>query len=101
VPQIADDLLQRPIPQLKDIGSYRDAAWLVKRQAMSLLPGAGEPQGAVSDGAATTLITTRRVTITAFIHPCALGESAAQILPANLVPHTLPLRKIGAERLIA
>jgi len=29
VPQIAADLLQRPIPQLKDIGSYRDAAWLI------------------------------------------------------------------------
>jgi CHAT domain-containing protein len=27
-----------PIPQLKDIGSYRDAAWLVKRQAVSVLP---------------------------------------------------------------
>jgi CHAT domain-containing protein len=26
------------IPQLKDIGSYRDAAWLIKRQAVSLLP---------------------------------------------------------------
>jgi CHAT domain-containing protein len=26
------------IPQLKDIGSYRDAAWLVKRQAVSVLP---------------------------------------------------------------
>ena len=26
------------IPQLKDIGSYRDAAWLIKRQAMSVLP---------------------------------------------------------------
>jgi CHAT domain-containing protein len=25
-------------PQLKDIGSYRDAAWLIKRQAVSLLP---------------------------------------------------------------
>jgi CHAT domain-containing protein/tetratricopeptide (TPR) repeat protein len=27
-----------PIPQLKDIGSYRDAAWLIKRQAVSVLP---------------------------------------------------------------
>jgi CHAT domain-containing protein/Tfp pilus assembly protein PilF len=27
------------IPQLKDIGSYRDAAWLIKRQAISVLPG--------------------------------------------------------------
>jgi tetratricopeptide (TPR) repeat protein/CHAT domain-containing protein len=27
-----------PIPQLKDIGSYRDAAWLIKRQAVSMLP---------------------------------------------------------------
>jgi hypothetical protein len=27
-----------PIPQLKDIGSYRDAAWLMKRQAVSVLP---------------------------------------------------------------
>jgi CHAT domain-containing protein/tetratricopeptide (TPR) repeat protein len=26
------------IPQLKDIGSYRDAAWLIKRQAVSVLP---------------------------------------------------------------
>jgi CHAT domain-containing protein len=26
------------IPQLKDIASYRDAAWLVKRQALSVLP---------------------------------------------------------------
>jgi hypothetical protein len=26
------------IPQLKDIGSYRDAAWLIKRQAVSMLP---------------------------------------------------------------
>jgi CHAT domain-containing protein len=26
------------IPQLKDIGSYRDAAWLLKRQAVSVLP---------------------------------------------------------------
>jgi hypothetical protein len=26
------------IPQLKDIGSYRDAAWLMKRQAVSVLP---------------------------------------------------------------
>jgi CHAT domain-containing protein len=25
-------------PQLKDIGSYRDAAWLIKRQAVSVLP---------------------------------------------------------------
>jgi tetratricopeptide (TPR) repeat protein len=27
-----------PIPQLKDIASYRDAAWLIKRQAASVLP---------------------------------------------------------------
>jgi CHAT domain-containing protein len=27
-----------PIPQLKDIGSYRDASWLIKRQAVSVLP---------------------------------------------------------------
>jgi CHAT domain-containing protein/Tfp pilus assembly protein PilF len=27
-----------PIPQLKDIASYRDAAWLIKRQAVSVLP---------------------------------------------------------------
>jgi tetratricopeptide (TPR) repeat protein len=27
-----------PIPQLRDIGSYRDAAWLIKRQAVSVLP---------------------------------------------------------------
>jgi tetratricopeptide (TPR) repeat protein len=27
-----------PVPQLKDIGSYRDAAWLIKRQAVSVLP---------------------------------------------------------------
>jgi CHAT domain-containing protein/Tfp pilus assembly protein PilF len=27
-----------PVPQLKDIGSYRDAAWLIKRQAESVLP---------------------------------------------------------------
>jgi tetratricopeptide (TPR) repeat protein len=27
-----------PIPQLKDIGSYRNAAWLIKRQAVSVLP---------------------------------------------------------------
>jgi CHAT domain-containing protein/tetratricopeptide (TPR) repeat protein len=26
------------IPQLKDVGTYRDAAWLVKRQAVSVLP---------------------------------------------------------------
>jgi CHAT domain-containing protein/Tfp pilus assembly protein PilF len=26
------------VPQLKDIGSYRDAAWLIKRQAVSVLP---------------------------------------------------------------
>ena len=26
------------IPKLKDIGSYRDAAWLIKRQAVSVLP---------------------------------------------------------------
>jgi CHAT domain-containing protein/Tfp pilus assembly protein PilF len=26
------------IPQLRDIGSYRDAAWLIKRQAVSVLP---------------------------------------------------------------
>jgi CHAT domain-containing protein len=26
------------IPQLKDIGSYRDAAWIIKRQAVSVLP---------------------------------------------------------------
>src|SRR5215831_4628201 len=26
------------IPQLKDIGAYRDAAWLIKRQAVSVLP---------------------------------------------------------------
>jgi tetratricopeptide (TPR) repeat protein len=26
------------IPQLKDIASYRDAAWLIKRQAVSVLP---------------------------------------------------------------
>src|SRR5260370_28761310 len=26
------------IPQLKDIGSYRDAAWLIRRQAVSVLP---------------------------------------------------------------
>jgi CHAT domain len=26
------------IPQLKDIGSYRDAAWLIKRHAVSVLP---------------------------------------------------------------
>jgi CHAT domain-containing protein len=26
------------IPQFKDIGSYRDAAWLIKRQAVSVLP---------------------------------------------------------------
>jgi tetratricopeptide (TPR) repeat protein/CHAT domain-containing protein len=26
------------IPQLKDIGSYRDATWLIKRQAVSVLP---------------------------------------------------------------
>jgi tetratricopeptide (TPR) repeat protein len=26
------------IPQLKDFGSYRDAAWLIKRQAVSVLP---------------------------------------------------------------
>ena len=26
------------IPQLKDIGSYRDASWLIKRQAVSVLP---------------------------------------------------------------
>jgi CHAT domain-containing protein len=26
------------IPQLKDIASYRDAAWLIKRQALSVLP---------------------------------------------------------------
>jgi tetratricopeptide (TPR) repeat protein len=26
------------IPQLKDIGSYRDTAWLIKRQAVSVLP---------------------------------------------------------------
>jgi hypothetical protein len=26
------------IPQLKDIASYRDAAWLIKRQAASVLP---------------------------------------------------------------
>jgi CHAT domain-containing protein/tetratricopeptide (TPR) repeat protein len=26
------------IPQLKDIGSYRDAAWLIKRQGVSVLP---------------------------------------------------------------
>jgi CHAT domain-containing protein len=26
------------IPQLKDIGTYRDAAWLIKRQAVSILP---------------------------------------------------------------
>jgi CHAT domain-containing protein len=27
-----------PIPQLKDIGSYRAAAWIIKRQAVSVLP---------------------------------------------------------------
>jgi tetratricopeptide (TPR) repeat protein/CHAT domain-containing protein len=27
-----------PVPQLKDIASYRDAAWLIKRQALSVLP---------------------------------------------------------------
>ncbi len=26
------------IPQLKDTSSYRDAAWLIKRQAVSVLP---------------------------------------------------------------
>ena len=26
------------IPQLKDIASYRDAAWLIKRQAVTVLP---------------------------------------------------------------
>jgi tetratricopeptide (TPR) repeat protein len=26
------------IPKLKDVGSYRDAAWLIKRQAVSVLP---------------------------------------------------------------
>jgi CHAT domain-containing protein len=26
------------IPQLKDIGSYRDAAWMIKRQGLSVLP---------------------------------------------------------------
>jgi CHAT domain-containing protein/tetratricopeptide (TPR) repeat protein len=26
------------VPQLKDIGSYRDAGWLIKRQAVSVLP---------------------------------------------------------------
>jgi CHAT domain len=26
------------IPQLKDISSYRNAAWLIKRQAVSVLP---------------------------------------------------------------
>ena len=36
--QIAADLLKRPIPQLKDIGSYRDAASIIKRRAMSVLP---------------------------------------------------------------
>ncbi len=44
------------IPQLKDIGSYRDAAWLIRRQAVSVLPalaslkalrrGAGRDPGA-------------------------------------------------------
>jgi tetratricopeptide (TPR) repeat protein/uncharacterized protein YraI len=44
------------IPELKDIGSYRDAAWLIKRQAVSVLPAlaslkalrqvAGRDQGA-------------------------------------------------------
>jgi len=27
-----------PVPELKDIASYRDAAWLIKRQAVSILP---------------------------------------------------------------
>jgi CHAT domain-containing protein/Tfp pilus assembly protein PilF len=27
-----------PMPRLKDIASYRDAAWLIKRQAVSVLP---------------------------------------------------------------
>jgi CHAT domain-containing protein len=27
-----------PVPQLKNIASYRDAAWLIKRQAVSVLP---------------------------------------------------------------
>jgi hypothetical protein len=31
-------------PQLKDIGSYRDAAWLVKRQAVSALPALASPR---------------------------------------------------------
>src|SRR6202043_864223 len=26
------------LPQLKDIATYRDAAWLIKRQAVSVLP---------------------------------------------------------------
>ena len=28
----------RPVPQLRDIVAYRDAAWLIKRHAVSVLP---------------------------------------------------------------
>ena len=29
------------VPEFKDIGSYRDAAWLLKRQALTVLPSVG------------------------------------------------------------
>jgi len=32
------------VPQLKDIASYRDAAWLIKRQAVSVLPSVASLQ---------------------------------------------------------
>jgi tetratricopeptide (TPR) repeat protein len=33
-----------PVPQLKDIATYRDAAWLIKRQAVSVLPSVASLQ---------------------------------------------------------
>jgi CHAT domain-containing protein len=33
------------IPQLKDIGSYRDVAWLIKRQSVSVLPALASLKG--------------------------------------------------------
>jgi CHAT domain-containing protein len=33
-----------PVPQLRDIATYRDAAWLIKRQAVSVLPSVASLQ---------------------------------------------------------